>query len=133
MRTNTREEPFPCGKRFSTTSGRNIQNVLHTGERPHACPQRFSAPSNLYYHKMTHTKNAFKEDHTGWVIFLFCETGKHTNNVLHTGERPHECPQRFSAPSNLYYHKMTHTKVKAPANRRNLRIVSAYMYPFIHF
>lgn len=33
---------------------------------------------------------------------------------IHTGERPHECPmcgKRFTASSNLYYHRMTHYKV----------------------
>ncbi|CAG0903951.1 unnamed protein product, partial [Cyprideis torosa] len=100
--------------RFPTTSGRNIQNVLHTGERPHACPQRFSAPSNLYYHKMTHTKchlrTQTRKKSFPWVKRFSTTSGKHTNNVLHTEERPHACPQRFSAPSNLYHHKMTHTK-----------------------
>ena len=33
---------------------------------------------------------------------------------IHSGEKPHQCGvcgKRFTASSNLYYHKMTHNKV----------------------
>ncbi len=34
---------------------------------------------------------------------------------IHSGEKPHQCGicgKRFTASSNLYYHRMTHNKVK---------------------
>ena len=34
---------------------------------------------------------------------------------IHSGEKPHECGicgKRFTASSNLYYHRMTHNKVR---------------------
>ena len=52
---------------------------------------------------------------------------------IHSGEKPHQCGvcgKRFTASSNLYYHKMTHVKVKESSQMTLAQKTNNYLLIF---